>query len=320
MGKRVHVTQCVLSHWHHDHVGGVSELRRVCAEAQGSGSDEGRKDAMKDELKIYKYPLVDSPTHGTSLNHNAAEKERQREKQLLRTANDDQDVGSIIPLHDKQILEVGDPHSPDEEKLELQILHTPGHTSDHIVLVINSSPADPSEVGTIFTGDAVLGHGTAVFEDLAQYMKSLQKMKEAIEKITTSENLVRVTALPGHGAVIADAKSKIEEYITHRAMREKEVLDLLAAGSATTQSHNVEDGRREDVQWWTPMEIVKVVYKDVPESLHIAAQGGVVQVLKKLEGEGKVEKMENEGKWRTSQKHQQTATNILMSEERKSTL
>ena len=36
------------------------------------------------------------------------------------------------------------------------------------------------------------------------------------------------------------------------------------------------------------MEIVKVIYKDVPENLHEAAERGVVQVLDKLEKEDKV--------------------------------
>jgi len=39
---------------------------------------------------------------------------------------------------------------------------------------------------------------------------------------------------------------------------------------------------------WTSMEIVKVVYKDVPENLHLPAEGGVKQVLEKLRREGRV--------------------------------
>lgn len=38
----------------------------------------------------------------------------------------------------------------------------------------------------------------------------------------------------------------------------------------------------------TPMELVKVIYKDVPENLHEPAARGVVQVLGKLQEEGKV--------------------------------
>ena len=44
------------------------------------------------------------------------------------------------------------------------------------------------------------------------------------------------------------------------------------------------------------MEVVKVVYKDVPENLHVPAANGVVQVLRKLEAEGIVAPCQH-GKW-----------------------
>ena len=50
------------------------------------------------------------------------------------------------------------------------------------------------------------------------------------------------------------------------------------------------------------MGIVKVVYKGYPENLHGPAEGGVVQVLKKLEGEGRVEQVEKGWKVKQGQK------------------
>ncbi|KAA6408993.1 MAG: hypothetical protein FRX48_07337 [Lasallia pustulata] len=96
----------------------------------------------------------------------------------------------------------------------------------------------------IFTGDAVLGHGTAVFEDLPAYMASLERMRREFAG----------RAYPAHGAVVEDGRARIDE------------------------------------------ELVKVVYKDVPESLHEPAERGVVQVLGKLEGEGKVVQVAG-GRW-----------------------
>jgi endoribonuclease LACTB2 len=331
VGRKVRVTQCVLSHWHHDHVGGVNELRRVCAANDAADDEHEEETTQGAAVKIYKYPLFDDtsdPSSNEQKEKKGAEpRTRERESQLLRSANDDEDVGPIHELVDGQTLQVGSsPSVPDSETLKLQVLHTPGHTSDHVALLITSSPGDANEVGTLFTGDAVLGHGTAVFEDLAQYMDSLAKMKDAIggsvagrgdrrkggnddddndddddggEK-TGGKEVVRM-ALPGHGAVITDARAKIDEYISHRAMREREVLAVLAGDRDRDRDPNPaahekgdEKGDDEEEQFgqrpWTSMDIVKLVYADIPESLHVAAEAGVVQVLAKLEAEGRVER------------------------------
>ena len=121
----------------------------------------------------------------------------------------------------------------------------------------------------MFAGDNVLGHGTAVFEDLAVYLDSLGRMCGQFKG----------RAYPGHGAVIEDGPGKIREYIVHRREREEEIWQALKSI----------DGKA------TLMEVVKVVYKDVPENLHIAAAGGVTQVLQKLSGEGKV--AQGDGEW-----------------------
>lgn len=44
------------------------------------------------------------------------------------------------------------------------------------------------------------------------------------------------------------------------------------------------------------MELVKVVYKDVSESLHVPAANGTLQILRKLEAEGKVAHRQH-GRW-----------------------
>lgn len=145
----------------------------------------------------------------------------------------------------------------------MRTFYCPGHTVDHMALVLEEEDA-------MFTGDNVLGQGTAVFEDLPLYLDSLQRMEKQFGG----------RAYPGHGPVIADGRSKIEEYIKHRQQREEEVLKVLRDAGAPR----------------TARDLVKIIYKDVPENLHDAAERGVVQILEKLRKEGKVEKTDD-GKW-----------------------
>lgn len=97
---------------------------------------------------------------------------------------------------------------------------------------------------------------------------------------------------PGHGAVIENAEARITEYIKHRQQREDEVLHVLKYGSL--------EGTVVEIKGWTPLELVKQIYKDIPESLHLPASRGVALVLEKLENEGRV--VEKDGKWRLSEK------------------
>jgi glyoxylase-like metal-dependent hydrolase (beta-lactamase superfamily II) len=170
-------------------------------------------------------------------------------------------------------------HTPEEGQLEIKhgqrfevegatltAAYTPGHTKDHMVFVLQEEDA-------MFTADNVLGQGTAVFEDLPIYIRSLEEMKP----------LFNGRAYPGHGPVIENGPAKIAEYIAHRQQREEQVVRTLKTGPGGEETD-------EPALWseWTAMELVEVIYKDVSRDLYPAARGGVLQILGKLKGEGRV--------------------------------
>jgi glyoxylase-like metal-dependent hydrolase (beta-lactamase superfamily II) len=141
---------------------------------------------------------------------------------------------------------------------------TPGHTPDHLAFLEPTSRS-------LFTGDAVLGRGTSVIDppegDLTAYLRSLQRMRDLSPRVI----------YPGHGPVVLDAVAKLDEYLEHRAMRERQVLEAL------------QDGRR------TPEEMVEEIYADQPSELHPLAARSVLAHLLKLETEGRVEKRTKDG-------------------------
>lgn len=153
----------------------------------------------------------------------------------------------------------------------LRAVFSPGHTRDHMSFVLEEEDA-------MFTADNVLGAGTAVFEDLATYLNSLEIMKGKFQG----------RAYPGHGPVIEDGPAKISEYIRHRKQREEQVIQVLKSSRS--------EGSEPDE--WDSMEVVKIIYKDVPENLHVPAHGGVMQILRKLEEEEKVVQHTKTEKWR----------------------
>lgn len=183
------IEHLVVTHWHHDHVGGVRPIQNLLTNL---------------------FPGDEQPTVW----------------KLPRSANDkisDDEISiQYKPLKDEQIVEV--------EGARLQIKYTPGHTSDHACLLLQDD-------NVLFSGDCILGEGTTVFEDLYDYMLSLNKILKIQPK----------TIYPGHGPVVDNPEQRIKYYINHRQQRENEILRMLE-----------EEGNNKLM---TEMDIVKRIYK-----------------------------------------------------------
>ncbi len=77
--------------------------------------------------------------------------------------------------------------------------------------------------------------------------------------------------------MLPDGPAKIAEYTrVHRKQREDQVVQTLRTRKTGFDGPEAEAHR-------AAMELVKVIYHDVPVELHIPAAGGVIQILRKLE-------------------------------------
>ena len=140
---------------------------------------------------------------------------------------------------------------------ELHVLHTPGHESGHCCFYEGGDRV-------LFSGDNILGYGTAVIHppdgNMTDYLKSLERL------LGFDISLI----LPGHGPLVGKPEAKIREYIKHRMEREQQVLAALRSGRQTIG------------------DITQLIYKDVSAALQRVAEFSVQAHLEKLMREGRV--------------------------------
>jgi glyoxylase-like metal-dependent hydrolase (beta-lactamase superfamily II) len=164
------------------------------------------------------------------------------------------------PLADGEQIPVGDQI--------LTVVPTPGHSPDHAVFW------DPVSQ-TAFTGDLVVNGGSVMIHTsrgghLGQYMASLERVL----------GLGAHRLLPGHGDAIDTPESVLHGYLDHRRMRERQVIEALAAGPGTVQS------------------IADSIYDGLNPALMPAARENVQAHLYKLKDDGRV--VEDNGTWTMS--------------------
>jgi glyoxylase-like metal-dependent hydrolase (beta-lactamase superfamily II) len=148
----------------------------------------------------------------------------------------------------------------------LEVLHTPGHTRDHLCFWLKEEKG-------LFSGDLVMSGSTVVIAppegDMAAYLTSLERLRRLpLDRI-----------YPGHGDVINEPAQLLEHYVEHRLLRERQILDALRAGPARIP------------------DLVARIYAEVPVVLHRLAAQSVHAHLLKLRAEGRVHGDDPASEW-----------------------
>ncbi len=138
----------------------------------------------------------------------------------------------------------------------LTVLHTPGHSPDHIALWHAPTRA-------AFVGDLVIQGGSVIIPwsrggNLEDYLASLERLIA----------LRPQTLYPAHGPVITDPLAVLSGHVEHRRMRERQVIHAMRQGHSTMSA------------------ITESIYDGLDPALMAAASENVRAHLEKLKADG----------------------------------
>src|SRR6266404_5882438 len=156
-------------------------------------------------------------------------------------------------IEDGQVLELNGKPS-----IRLRAMYTPGHARGHLCFY-------DEQMGALISGDNIVGFGSVLIDppegNMREYLESLRRMR-ALPNLSV--------LFGGHGPAVANPYQKIDEYITHRLLREELILAAVREGASTARA------------------MVARAYTDVPPKAHAMAERAVLAHLEKLENEGLV--------------------------------
>lgn len=159
------------------------------------------------------------------------------------------------PLTDGEVIEAAG--------VLINVLFTPGHTSDSVCFHLPADNGDNTGAGSVLTGDTILGRGTTVLDfpdgTVGDYLASLDRLSA----------LGPAKVLPAHGPALPALMDIAAEYRKHRLAR----LDQVRAALQQL-------GRDA-----TAGEVAADVYADVDPSVRGAAELSVAAQLQYLRAE-----------------------------------
>ena len=176
-------------------------------------------------------------------------------------------AAALSDIHVDRLIEDGDVIALEgEPRVRLIALHTPGHARGHLCF-------HDEERGALLTGDNIVGVGSVLIDppegNMRDYLNSLERMR----------SLPNLSVLfGGHGPAVATPYKKLNEYISHRLERERNILQAVLEGATD------------------PKQIVAKVYTDVSPKAYQMAERAVLAHLEKLREDGAVA-TDQHGQW-----------------------
>jgi ribonuclease/clavin/mitogillin len=177
-------------------------------------------------------------------------------------------VGCELGLKDGQVFVTED------KSARVQAICTPGHCADHVCFYLQEEKA-------LFSGDCILGQGTTAITDLGAYLESLERL----------QGLDIDVIYPAHGPVIHDPQQRIQQYIDHRNKRISQVAALLRTTREKASSSSTCPARTQ-VDAWSSLDLVQVMYADVDSKVHMAAAHNTLLALQLWETRGEVTRIQ----------------------------
>ncbi len=139
----------------------------------------------------------------------------------------------------------------DVGELDLVVIHTPGHSDDHLCFRAGN---------VLFTGDHIMGGSSVMVESMGPYLRSLEKLRgTGLERLH-----------PGHGDDMDDPDGVIDWYLAHRLQRHEQIFEAISNGAESI-----------------PL-IVETVYADVDSTLHPLAARSVQAHVTLLQDEERI--------------------------------
>jgi glyoxylase-like metal-dependent hydrolase (beta-lactamase superfamily II) len=177
-----------------------------------------------------------------------------------------------LPAYYGIIKDVGEPVEIDKAlkdddslnfgEINLKVIHCPGHSMGSICLYEN-------ERRLLFTGDHVLKEITP--NPFASGLSEHATLKRYLDSLRKIEKLPVETGLPGHGDLMYDFPSVVQDLYAHHEARKKLVAEILRTGPKT------------------PFEVSKEMFGNLPISEILLGLAEAAGHLEELSTENKVE-------------------------------